>query len=76
MLGGCFWDISIMPEFMQKIGYFVPQRWALNAIYLLQTGGGQNDILMDLLILAAFAAALVLTAVFKFSRSNNVQRFV
>ena len=31
MLGGCLWDIDFMPEIMQKIAYFVPQRWAMDA---------------------------------------------
>lgn len=76
MLGGCFWEIDLMPDIMQKIGYFVPQRWAMNAIQKLQTGGGQGDIFMNLLILAAFAVALVLIAIYRFSRTTNLQKFV
>ena len=76
MIGGCFWDIGLMPDIMQKISYFVPQRWAMSAIQKLQAGGVQGDILMNLLILAAFAAALLLIATYKFSRSSNVQKFV
>ncbi len=76
MLGGCFWDIRQMPDIMQKIGYFVPQRWAMNAIDKLQTGGKPSDIYMNLLILAAFAAALILIAVYRFARTNNMQKFV
>lgn len=76
MLGGCFWSIDLMPEIMQKIGYFVPQRWAMNAIQKLQDGGGQGDISMNLLILAAFAAAMILIAIYRFARSSNVQKFV
>jgi ABC-2 type transport system permease protein len=75
MLGGCFWDISQMPDIMQKIGYFVPQRWAMNAINKLQTGGTQSDIYMNLLILGAFAAALILIAIYRFARTNNMQKF-
>ncbi|MGV2806473.1 ABC transporter permease, partial [Clostridium perfringens] len=26
MLGGCFWPLAIMPEFMQKIANFIPQK--------------------------------------------------
>lgn len=76
MLGGCFWDVSLMPEFMQKISYFVPQRWVLSAIQKLQAGGGYEEIYLNMLILAAFAAALILTSVYRFSRSSNVQKFV
>lgn len=76
MLGGCFWDISMMPDIMQKIAYFVPQRWAMNAITRLQTGGAIGDISMNLYILAGFALALILVAIYKFARTNNMQKFV
>ena len=76
MLGGCYWDVSLMPEFMQKISYFVPQRWVLSAIQKLQAGGGYEGIYLNLLIIAAFAAAFILTAIYRFSRSSNVQKFV
>ncbi len=76
MLGGCYWSIDLMPDFMQKISYYVPQRWAINAIQKLQAGGGQGDILINLLILAAFAGVLMLIAIYRFSRSGNPQKFV
>ncbi len=76
MLGGCFWDTGIMPDFMQKIGYFVPQRWAIDAIRKLQAAGAAADISLNLLILVAFAAALFLVAIYRFSRTINMQKFV
>lgn len=27
ILGGCFWPIGLMPDFMQKLSSFTPQRW-------------------------------------------------
>ncbi len=76
MLGGCYWDVRYMPEFMQKLSYFVPQRWTIDAITKMQTGGNIADINLNLLVLAAFALALTLVAIYKFSRTNNVQKFV
>jgi ABC-2 type transport system permease protein len=76
MLGGCYWDIRLMPEFMQKIGFFVPQRWVIDAIMKMQTGSDFADIYLNLLVLAAFALTLTLAAVYKFSRANNVQKFI
>lgn len=76
MLGGCFWDVSFMPEFMQKISYFTPQRWAINAVEKLQAGAGITAIYLNLLVLAAFALAFTLVAVYKFSRTDNLQKFV
>lgn len=76
MLGGCFWSVEYMPETMRKIAYFVPQRWALEAVQKLQTGSGFEGIAINLVILFAFAAAMILIAVYRFARSGNVERFV
>ncbi len=76
MLGGCYWDVSLMPDFMQKISYLVPQRWAIDAVTKMQTGSSLWGISWNLLVLAAFALALTLIAVYKFSRGNNVQKFI
>jgi ABC-2 type transport system permease protein len=76
MLGGCYWDVNFMPEFMQKIGFFVPQRWVIDAITKMQTGSDIGDINLNLLVLAAFALTLTLAAVYKFSRTSNVRKFI
>lgn len=76
MLGGCYWEPELMPDFMQKIGFFTPQRWAMDAIGRLQAGDPFRSIAMNLLVLAAFALALMLIAAFRLSRADNVQRFV
>lgn len=70
MLGGCYWPVSLMPEFMQKISYFVPQRWALEAIEKMQVYGDIRIILLNLLILLAFAAAMFLTAIWQLRRAR------
>lgn len=76
MLGGCFWPVEFMPEFMRKIAFFTPQWWTLDAIRKIQMGNGFENILINLAILAAFAAALLMISIYRFSRSNNVQKFV
>lgn len=76
MLGGCYWDIKMMPDFMQKAAYFVPQSWAMEAIGKMQRDGSISDIGGNLIILAAFAAAFFLIAIYKFAKSKNVQKFV
>ncbi len=76
MLGGCFWSVELMPEIMQKIAFFMPQWWTLDAIKKMQVGGGFDTIGMHLVILLAFAAALLLGAIYRFSRINDVQKFV
>jgi len=76
MIGGCYWDVRLMPDFMQKLSYFVPQSWAITAISKMQAGAGLPDVLLNLAVLAVFALTLILVAVYRFSRVNNVQSFV
>lgn len=65
-----------MPVSMQKIAFFVPQRWALDAVQKLQSGLGFEGIMMNLAILLAFSAALLLVAIYRFARTGNIQKFV
>ncbi|WP_010630577.1 ABC transporter permease [Sporolactobacillus vineae] len=60
MLGGCFWPIRITPVFMQKIADFMPTTWGMRALTTLVYGNGLKDVMMDLLILAGFAALFFL----------------
>ncbi|HEX2947490.1 MAG TPA: ABC transporter permease [Clostridia bacterium] len=76
MLGGCFWSVSMMPEFMRKLSYFMPQRWAMEALEKLQAGDGISGVYLNLFVLFAFALALMLISAYKFSRTSNVQKFV
>ncbi|MEZ7173507.1 ABC transporter permease [Sporosarcina sp. OR05] len=57
MLGGVYWPLSVVPEVMQKIAYFVPQSWAMKGFTaLIAEGGALQDIAMPLLVLLGFAA--------------------
>lgn len=65
MLGGCFWPISITPVFMQKIADFVPTTWGMRALTSLVYGNQLNHVIMDLVVLLAFAAVFFLLASWK-----------
>ncbi|AZK45014.1 ABC transporter permease [Paenibacillus lentus] len=60
MIGGCFWPISFMPEYMQKVANFVPQKWAIEAIELLSSGSSLQGIGIPLLILVLMAFVLLI----------------
>ncbi|MCQ6558191.1 ABC transporter permease [Paenibacillus mendelii] len=64
MLGGCFWPIGMMPDFMQKLANFVPQRWAMEAIDRMAFGSGLQDVMLPIGILLLFAAVLLAFGVF------------
>ncbi|BCG61298.1 ABC transporter permease [Paenibacillus sp. URB8-2] len=59
MLGGCFWPISIMPEYMQKAANFVPQKWAIQAADLAATGSGWSELWLPFAVLGLMAAVLL-----------------
>ncbi|WP_410512567.1 ABC transporter permease [Paenibacillus sp. BR2-3] len=59
MLGGCFWPLSIMPDYMQKAANFVPQKWAIQAVDIASTGGGWNELWLPFAILGLMAAVLL-----------------
>lgn len=76
MLGGCFWPVSLMPPFLEKLSDFIPQSWALGAIRKIQTGAQFKDILGNILILLGFAITFFLISVYKMKRDKNVEKFV
>jgi len=59
MIAGCFFPLSMLPDFMQKLANFLPQKWAIAAIDRLGGGGSFSDVAMPLLILLLFAAVLI-----------------
>jgi len=76
MVSGGFWPVEIMPDFLQKISEFLPQRWTLDTLERLFEGDTISDLYINLGILIAFAVALFLVAIYKMSRNDNMQTFV
>lgn len=76
MLSGGFWPVEIMPNFLQKISEFLPQRWALDTLEALYEGDAMSSLFLNFGILLAFALALFLVAIYKMSRNNNTETFV
>lgn len=76
MLGGCLWPLSIMPEKVQKISNFIPQKWVIQAIEKLQSGGGLNNIKFNILILAGFALVFFALSAFKMKNTDKTGSFI
>lgn len=76
MLGGVFWPVDLMPETLQRISDFMPQKWAIDAINKIQTGAGLNEVWVNIAILLAFAAAFLLIASYKIKTSEKTADFV
>lgn len=76
MLGGCYWDVNMMPENIKKIANFMPQKWIMEAITVLQTGKGLAGIAMHISIILGFALVFFLVAIYRFKSSDRVGSFV
>jgi ABC-2 type transport system permease protein len=66
-LGGAWWPLEIVPEFMQRIGHLTPVAWAMDAFrQLLFYGGGLAAIAPELGVLCAAAAVLFIVGIWRF----------
>ncbi|MGO4272695.1 ABC transporter permease [Paenibacillus sp. TAF58] len=59
MLGGCFWPISLMPDWMQKLANFVPQKWVIEAIQRMASGQTLSQMWMHMGVLTLFGLILL-----------------
>ena len=66
-LGGAWWPLEIVPEFMQLIGHLSPVAWAMDAFRdLLFYGGGLLDIAPEVAVLLGAAALLFAVGIWRF----------
>jgi ABC-2 type transport system permease protein len=59
MISGCFWPVSLMPEFMQKLSNFMPQRWAIVALEEASSGAALSEVSLHIVILFLFGVVLL-----------------
>lgn len=59
MISGCYWPVELMSDNMQKLSYFIPQRWVLDAMELLAAGGTWTTILLHIGVLILFGIVLL-----------------
>jgi len=60
-LGGCWWPIEVAPDFMKKIAFFIPTRWAMKAsdkllFFKYPVSSVLNNILLLIVFTVIFAA--------------------
>jgi ABC-2 type transport system permease protein len=76
LLAGCLFPIALMPATMQQLAHFLPQYWLLDTFSHLQQGVSMGELILNLIILVAFAVALFLIAVYKFGRNNDIRSYI
>lgn len=66
-LGGAWWPLEIVPEFMQTLGHVSPVAWAMDGFQdLIWYNGGFSDVLPEIAVLLAAAAVLFIIGIRSF----------
>lgn len=66
-LGGAWWPLEIVPEFMRRLGHLSPVAWAMDGFQdLIWYNGGFSDIVPEVGVLLAAAAVLFVVGIRSF----------
>ncbi len=69
-IGGCWWPLFITPEWMQSLAKLTPHGWANGAFNKLMLFGAEfGDVSQEMIALAAFGAAFLAVALWRFRLS-------
>ncbi|WP_203362846.1 ABC transporter permease [Bacillus sp. REN10] len=64
ILGGVYWPLSLVPDFMQNIAQFIPQTWAMKGYTeLIINEASISDIALPIVVLLRFAAVFLAVGV-------------
>lgn len=76
MLGGSFWPIYLMPDFMRKVAAITPQYWANQWLDSVQKGAGFMQKPHYLIALLGFLVLFLALGIFSLARRRNSQAFI
>lgn len=76
MLGGSYWPLWLMPDFMQKIARAVPQYWANDAMTYLQRNIRLFDLPGHILALTGFFCLFLVLCVLALRRRKSAETFI
>jgi ABC-2 type transport system permease protein len=69
-LGGCLIPFAIMPPAMQSIARLIPHSWALLGLQeLIRSGGGLETVVLNVVVLAVYAAVVMAIAAWRFRKA-------
>jgi ABC-2 type transport system permease protein len=75
LLGGIYYPVAVMPEWMQKIANLIPVTYALRAMRLaLLQGAGFDELWSDILILGGFSVLLLPASLIAFGLAVRLAR--
>jgi ABC-2 type transport system permease protein len=65
LLSGVFWPIEAVPDLLRPVSYFLPLTYAVNGLRsVMIRGWGIGDVWLQLIVLAAFAAVMLLLSAY------------
>ncbi len=66
-LGGAWWPLEIVPEFMRTVGHISPIAWCMDAFNtVLYDGGGIPEVIVPVLVLLGFALVFFVIGIRRF----------
>jgi ABC-2 type transport system permease protein len=66
-LGGAWWPLEVVPEWMQTVGHFFPTAWAMDGFHdILTRGLGVTAVLPEVTALLGFAAVFLAVGIWRF----------
>ena len=66
-LGGAWWPLEIVPEWMQTVGHLFPTAWAMDGFSDIVTRGlGVGDVLLETAVLFGFGVLFLAVGVWRF----------
>jgi len=65
MLGGCFWPVELMPDFLRNVSNFLPTTWGIKAARSVLFTGTLTSVRKELLIICMFSAVFFLLSSWK-----------
>ena len=69
-LGGCLIPFAFMPDAMQSIARLIPHSWALLGLQeLIRSGGGLETVVLNVVVLAVYAAVVMTLAAWRFRKA-------
>ena len=72
-LGGVFYTITLLPDFWQKVSYFNPILYMVNAMRFSVLGKSDIDIFTGILVILAFFIMLLCTAIYLLKKGVGIR---
>jgi len=64
ILGGSFFDLNMLPDWISVVNKITPNAWAIDGFYILSIGGKLDNILTNILALVIMGIVLATFAGF------------